>query len=82
MSIGCFTDKKVQPDESAIIQAVGPKLSAWQALVQYIRENYPVKEDVKFLYGKTYGWALRFQVKSQVLTALYPTEAVSPFRSI
>ena len=31
-------------------------------------------KNFKFLYGKTYGWALRFRIKGQVLTSLYPTQ--------
>ena len=49
-------------------------LPSWQGLLQYIRENYPVQEDLKFLYGKKYGWARRFRIKSKLLTSLYPTQ--------
>lgn len=74
MSIGVFTDKKHQPTDDEIRQAIGPKLSAWQELVLFIRENYPSDEDFKFLYGKEYGWALRFRIRGKLLTSLYPTE--------
>src|SRR5512147_2747302 len=73
MSIGCFTDKGNRPTESQILEAVGLKLPLWHELIRLIRESYPVQEDFKFLYGKTYGWALRFRIKGQVLTSLYPT---------
>lgn len=74
MSIGAFTDKKHRPTEDEIQQVIGPKLSAWQKLIQFIRENYPSEEDFKFLYGKKYGWALRFRIRGKLLTSLYPTE--------
>ncbi len=73
MSIGYFTDKKVQPDENEILEVIGEKSNAWQELVSFINSTYPVEADLKFLYGKTYGWALRCQTKGKVLTALYPT---------
>ena len=73
MSIGAFVDKKQQPSESEIRQVLGSKLIVWQELVQYIREHYPSDEDFKFLYGKKYGWALRFRKRGQLLTSLYPT---------
>ena len=73
MSIGAFTDKKQQPTEEEILAMIGPKLPLWQELIQFIRENYPVEEDFKFLYGKKYGWALRFRIRRQLLTSLYPT---------
>lgn len=52
---------------------IGPMLPAWQELTHFIRENYPADEDFKFLYGKKYGWALRFRIRGQLLTSLYPT---------
>jgi hypothetical protein len=74
MSIGAFTDKNRQPTDTEVCETIGPRLQAWQALVQFIRENYPVQEDFKFLYGKKYGWALRFRVSGELLTSLYPTQ--------
>ncbi len=72
MSIGAFTDKKQQPTEEAVLGMIGPKLPLWKELIQFIRENYPADEDFKFLYGKKYGWALRFRICGQLLTSLYP----------
>ncbi len=75
MSIGIFTDKKHQPTEDEILKVIGPKLSAWQELIRFIRETYPSDEDFKFLYGKKYGWALRFRIRGKLFTSLYPTKA-------
>jgi hypothetical protein len=75
MSIGVFTDKNHQPTDTEISEAIGPMLSAWQSLVKFIRENYAVQEDFKFLYGKKYGWALRFRISGKLLTSLYPTQS-------
>ena len=72
MSIGAFTDKKQQPTEEEILTMIGPKLRLWEELIQHIRESYPTEEDFKFLYGKKYGWALRFRIRKQLLTSLYP----------
>ncbi len=74
MSIGLFTDKKHQPADAEVLEAIGARLPLWQDLAHFIRETYPAEEDFKFLYGKTYGWALRFRIKGQVLTSLYPTQ--------
>lgn len=73
MSIGAFTDKKHQPTDEGVLAMIGPKLPTWQELIQFIRENYPSDEDFTFLYGKKYGWALRFRIRKQLLTSLYPT---------
>ena len=72
MSVGTFTDKKHQPTDVEVQAALGAKLSLYQNLVQTIREKYPAHEDFKFLYGKNYGWGLRFRIKGQLLTSLYP----------
>jgi hypothetical protein len=74
MSIGAFTDKNRQPTDTEVLEAIGPMSQTWQALVQFIRENYPVQEDLKFMYGKKYGWALRFRISGKLLTSLYPTQ--------
>jgi len=72
MGIGIFTDKEHRPTDGEVLDAIGDKLPLWQELISHIREKYPVREDFKFLYGKNYGWALRFQIKGQLLTSLYP----------
>jgi hypothetical protein len=74
MSIGIFTDKNHQPTNAEIFEAIGKMLPAWQVLVKFIRENYAVQEDFKFLYGKKYGWALRFRINGKLLTSFYPTQ--------
>ena len=74
MSIGCFTDKGNHPTEAQILEAVGSRLPLWNELICYIRQSYPVQEDFKFLYGKTYGWALRFRIHGQLLVSLFPTQ--------
>jgi len=74
MSIGAFVDKNHRPSEDEIQRVIDLKLTDWQELIQFIRERYPSDEDFKFLYGKKYGWALRFRKRGQLLTSLYPTE--------
>jgi hypothetical protein len=73
MSIGLFTDREHPPTDAEILGAVGPKLALWQELLQFIRTNYRAQEDLKFMYGHPYGWALRFRARGKLLTALYPT---------
>jgi hypothetical protein len=73
MSIGLFTDKDHPPTDAEILAAVGPRLDLWQRLLQFIRTSYRAQEDLKFMYGHPYGWALRFRVRGKLLTALYPT---------
>lgn len=72
MSVGVFSDKKHQPSEVEIREAIGSKFTLWQDMIRFIRGKYAVQEDFRFLYGKNYGWGWRFRVKGQLLTSLYP----------
>ena len=74
MSIGIFIEKKHQPTDTEIRQTIAPRISLWEALIDFIRNKYPVQEDFKFLYGKNYGWARRFRIRGQLLTSLYPVK--------
>lgn len=74
MPISCFADKQRQPSDDEIRAAIGPLLPLWDALVAHIRDAYLCDEDLKFLYGKSYGWGLRFRGRGQLLTNLYPAE--------
>ena len=74
MSIGIFTDKGDCPTEAQILETIDSRLPLWHELIRHVRELYPVQEDFKFLYGKTYGWALRFRIKKQLLVSLFPTQ--------
>jgi hypothetical protein len=74
MSIGAFTDKKQQPTEAEIRSMMGFGLTYWDELVQYVREQYSPDEEFRFMYGKTYGWALKFQMHAKLLTSFYPTD--------
>jgi len=71
VSIGAFCDKEHQPTIDAMIASVQSKRPLWEALTQFIEENYRVKRDFAF-YGKNYGWALRFRSGGRALAALYP----------
>jgi hypothetical protein len=74
MSFGIFTDKKQHPSEVEIHSTMGESLNLWQSLVADLRQAYPAEEDFKFMYGKNYGWALRFRIKGKLLVNLYPNK--------
>jgi hypothetical protein len=74
MAFGAFTDKKHRPTEAEVRQAIGAMWATWQELAGFIRQNYPSDEDFKFMYGKNYGWALRFRMRGKLLTSLYPRQ--------
>lgn len=74
MSIGVFTDKHNQPSAAQVLETIGSRIQLWNQLISTIRQQYPVEEDFKFLYGKNYGWAARFRIKGQLLVSLFPAQ--------
>jgi hypothetical protein len=74
MSIGIFSDKTQQPSDIKITEVIGLMIPLWSNLIQFIRTNFKVKEEFKYMYGKNYGWALRFQINNKLFTALYPAK--------
>lgn len=74
MSIGFFTDRQRQPGEAEVAVALGDAKARWDALVANIRAIPKVGEDFRFMYGKNYGWGLRFRLKGKLLTAFYPND--------
>ena len=74
MSIGYFIDKSNQPSENEIYSVIDKRADEWKKLVDFIHLNFSTQEEIKFLYGKTYGWALRFVWKGKLITALFPSE--------
>lgn len=74
MSVGIFTDKSIQPGQEDIRRVLGSCLSLWEELLAHIRDTYHPQEDFKFLYGKNYGWGVRFRLKSKLLTSVYPAD--------
>jgi hypothetical protein len=74
MAFSIFSNKKDRPSGEEINTALGAMLPAWDSLVRYIREMYPVEEDFKFMYGKKYGWARYFRIRGKLLTSLYPNK--------
>lgn len=74
MNIGVFTDKNHHPTDDEIFNIIGNRITLWTDVIRFISDNYSAVEDFKFLYGKKYGWALRFLLRGKLFTSLYPTE--------
>ena len=72
MSIGTFTERNQRPKDSEVVEALGSSHARWLALVGHLRTTFGAREDVAFLYGKGYGWALRFRLKGKLLASLFP----------
>lgn len=71
MTIGLFADKDYQPTETAVREALGAKRPLWEALTQFIADNYPIPGEWNF-GGKNYGWNLWYRKSGKTLVSLYP----------
>ncbi len=74
MSRSSFIDKAYRPSDAEVAAALGTAHTNWNSLVEEIRKVGRSQEDFNFLYGKPYGWGLRFRLKSKLLVALYPNQ--------
>jgi hypothetical protein len=71
MSIGFFTEEEYQPTETAVLVTLGTKQPLWEALTQFIADNYPIPGEWKF-GGQNYGWNLWYRKSGKTLVTLYP----------
>jgi len=74
MNIGIFTDRSIRPNEADITAVLGSASKRWTSLVGFVQNAYAVQEELKYLYGKKYGWGLQFRSKGKVLISLLPNE--------
>jgi hypothetical protein len=73
MSIGCFVDKSCVPTEKAIQQKLRSTLPLWTSLMDVL-SNRKAEQNLKYLYGRQYGWAMQFRIKGKPTIALFPNE--------
>ena len=73
MSIGCFVDKRYAPTEKEIRQKLGSTLPLWTSLM-VVLGNRKAEQNLKYLYGRQYGWAMQFRIKGKPTIALFPNE--------
>ena len=75
MSIGAFNQKDCPPTDAQILAAVGSALNSWNELIRWMNESLSAQQGLKYMYGRKYGWALRFQKSNALLSALYPAQS-------
>jgi Protein of unknown function (DUF3788) len=74
MSKSSFIDKNHQPSEAEIVAVLSSALTNWNLTLEGIRAVGETQEELKFMYGKPYGWGIKFRLKGKLLTALYPNQ--------
>lgn len=78
MALSIFDDKTRKPKPAELWEALGRSSAAWQALTEWLAEQYdPLTEDWNFA-GRQWGWSLR--LKRIKRTVLYLTPGDKRFR--
>ena len=72
MSIGAFTDREVRPTAKDIETTLGMALQNWSSLLMNLRQDSVIQEELKYCYGRKYGWARQLRRKGKLLLSLYP----------
>ncbi len=71
-SLSCFVDRTREPSAASIRTALGPALAGWVDLEEHLASAYGLTGSLHYMYGKRYGWALRFERGGHLAAAMYP----------
>jgi hypothetical protein len=72
LSVVYFVDKSYVPTEDAIQEKLGSALHLWTSLVDILSSR--AEQNLKYLYGRQYGWAKQFRIKGKPVVSLFPNE--------
>jgi len=68
----CFVDRSLKPTLEDVRTALGKACDAWDEMEAHLSDAYGLKGSLHFLYGRRYGWALRFERAGKLALAMYP----------
>jgi len=72
MAFSIFEDKKHEPTQPQLDEALGRSATHWKALVEHARSEYaPLTEEWGFS-GAKWGWSLRLKRKKRTIVYLTP----------
>ena len=58
-------NKQETPTFDDLIRYSGESGFLWLALDKYMKEKYNASKQIRFPYGKDYGWSVKYSVKSK-----------------
>lgn len=70
-----FNDKYVKPDQKLLREKLGTNFKYWNAIKEYVKNNYENSSEEWKFYGKNYGWQLKTLLKKRNLFFLIPADA-------
>ena len=67
-----LANKKTTPAQETINNFLGPENTGRLSLFEkYLKENYDLNRELKFPFGKSYGWAYRYTHKATLLIYVF-----------
>ena len=74
MDKSIFSVKAEKPTLEGLKQGIGKTFAAWQALVDFVIEQYPAAQQEWHFAGEKYGWSFRVKDKKRVIVYLLPRD--------
>lgn len=66
-------DKNIKPTMDEIFSTIGDEgTKHWRILEGFFNEFYDIDAEIRFPFGNSYGWGVRFKHKSKTLCYLFP----------
>lgn len=68
-------DRDRQPDQDLIRKAIGQEvLPVWEAVLAYLKDNFPDYEPELIYYNPQHGWAFRYRHEAQQICTIFPEQ--------
>ena len=64
-------DKQKQPTFDDLIRYSGNRGSLWLALDKRMEEAYRISRQIRFPYGKEYGWSVKYSIKNKHICDIF-----------
>jgi len=64
-------DKEITPSFEELIDYCGERGSAWAALDAFLADNYALGRQIRFPYGKKYGWSVKYSQGSRHICDIF-----------
>lgn len=74
MDKSIFTDKKLVPTETDLVDSLGESHDRWKTIKEYVYLKYPAAVEEWNYPGEKYGWSFRIKDKKRAIIYLLPRE--------
>ncbi len=65
--------KEIQPSMEDIFVTIGKEGEKhWKMLDEFFRSSYDIEAEIRFPFGNSYGWGVRYRHRSKTLCYMFP----------